>query len=177
MTRQDRYREDDPFFFPFALSPFTLLRRFFGSDIAEMVGEMERRRAPGGRTSSEATTWAPRIDVVQQGSELIVRADLPGVNPDDVTVDVNEDGLTIAGERRQERKEERDGVYRIERSYGSFFRVIPLPEGAMTDQANAAFRDGVLEIKMPAPPEQVSRGRRLQISRGEGESKSQTGSK
>jgi HSP20 family protein len=117
--------------------------------------------------------------VIQQGSELIVRADLPGVNPEDVTVDVSEDGLTIAGERREERREERNGVYRMERSYGSFYRVVPLPDGAMTDQANATFKDGVLEIRMPAPPEQVSRGRRLQISRGDqasSESKNQAAS-
>jgi HSP20 family protein len=57
-------------------------------------------------------------------------------------------------------------VYRSERSYGSFRRVIPIPEGAMTDQAKANFKDGVLEITIPAPPEQVRRGRRLEISEG-----------
>ena len=62
---------------------------------------------------------------------------------------------------------ERVGVYRIERTYGAFYRVIPLPDGAMTDRATATFRDGVLEIRMPAPPEQVSRGRRLEVSRGD----------
>jgi HSP20 family protein len=178
MMRRDRYTiDDDPFFFPFALSPFTLLRRFFGRDIAEMMGEVDRDRTWGNQTSS--APWTPRVDVMQQGSELIVRADLPGVNPDDVTVDVSEDGLTIAGERREERREERNGVYRMERSYGSFYRVVPLPDGAMTDQANATFKNGVLEIKMPAPPEQVSRGRRLQISRGDqasNESKNQAAS-
>lgn len=177
MVRRDPYTIDDPFFSSFALSPFTLLRRFFGRDIAEMMGEVDRDRTQGSRTSS--ATWIPRVDVIQQGSELIVRADLPGVNPEDVTVDVSEDGLTIAGERREERREERNGVYRMERSYGSFYRVVPLPDGAMTDQANATFKDGVLEIRMPAPPEQVSRGRRLQISRGDqasSESKNQAAS-
>ena len=68
------------------------------------------------------------------------------------------------GERKREHEEERDGVYRSERSYGSFYRVIPLPEGAITEQANANFRDGVLEITMPAPP--ASKGRRLEITEG-----------
>ena len=76
------------------------------------------------------------------------------------------DAITIQGERRSEHQEEREGVYRSERSYGSFYRVVPLPEGAMTDQAKATFNNGVLEITMPAPPEQVTRGRRLEISEG-----------
>ena len=76
------------------------------------------------------------------------------------------EALTIQGERRREQEEERGGVYRSERSYGSFKRVIALPEGAITDQAKATFRDGVLEITMPAPPEHVTRGRRLEITEG-----------
>ena len=83
---------------------------------------------------------------------------------------------TDVSQRKLLAREERNGVYRIERSYGSFYRVVPLPDGAMTDQANATFKDGVLEIKMPAPPEQVSRGRRLQISRESSESKNQAAS-
>jgi HSP20 family protein len=83
---------------------------------------------------------------------------------EDVTVDLTDDSVCIQGERKQEREEEREGYYRSERSYGSFCRVIPLPEGAMTDQAKANFKDGVLEITMPAPPE--SKGRRLEIAEG-----------
>jgi HSP20 family protein len=87
------------------------------------------------------------------------------VNPDDIAVDVSDDAITISGERHQEHKEERGGVYRFERNYGLFYRMIPLPDGAMADRATASFKDGVLEITVPAPPEQVSRGRRLEISR------------
>jgi len=119
-------------------------------------------RAQSG-TEVETFTWAPRVDVHQRNNELVVRADLPGIKKDDITVDVTDDAITIQGERHQEDQEERGGVYRSERSYGSFYRMIPLPEGAITDQAKATFRDGVLEIRMPAPPEQVTRGRRLEI--------------
>ena len=73
--------------------------------------------------------------------------------------------ITISGERKQEHVEEKGSVYRFERTYGAFHREIPLPEGAIADQAKAAFKDGVLAITVPAPPEQVSRGRRLEISR------------
>ena len=107
--------------------------------------------------------WAPQLEVFQRTNELVIRADLPGMKKDDVTVDVTEDGIMISGERKQEHEEEKGGVYRSERSYGSFCRVVPLPQGAMADQAKATFKDGVLEITMPAPPEQVTRGRRLEI--------------
>jgi HSP20 family protein len=112
----------------------------------------------------EWEAWTPTIDVFQRDNELVVRADLPGLKKDDVTVDVTEDSITIRGERKREHEEKREGVYRSERSYGSFARVIPLPEGTITDQAKAGFENGVLEITMPAPPEQVTRGRRLEIT-------------
>ncbi len=102
--------------------------------------------------------------MLQRNNELVIRADLPGLSKDDVKVDVTEDAVTIQGERKREHEEEKGGVYRSERSYGSFSRVIALPEGAMTDQAKASFKDGVLEITMPAPPEAVTRGRKLEIT-------------
>src|SRR5690606_33993477 len=79
--------------------------------------------------------FGPDIDVFQRGNELIIRADLPGMKKDDIQVDVTEDSISIQGERKREYEEERDGVYRAERSYGRFSRVIPLPEGTITDQA------------------------------------------
>ena len=72
--------------------------------------------------------------------------------------------MTIQGERKREFEEERDGVFRSERSYGSFRRVVPMPEGAKSDQAKAKFRDGVLEITGPAPT--TATGRRLTIEDG-----------
>ncbi|MGH9769840.1 MAG: Hsp20/alpha crystallin family protein [Blastocatellia bacterium] len=102
--------------------------------------------------------WSPQIEVFKRGGQFIVRADLPGLKKDDVKVDVTDDAITIQGERKQEHQEEREGWHRSERSYGSFFRSIPLPEGINVDEAKASFRDGVLEIAMPAP--QVEERRR-----------------
>jgi HSP20 family protein len=112
---------------------------------------------------SKLEEWAPNIEVFHRNNELVVRADLPGLTKDDIKVDVTEDRITLQGERKREHEEEKEGVYRSERSYGSFYREIPLPEGTITDQAKANFKDGVLEITMPTPPEQVRRGRRLEI--------------
>jgi HSP20 family protein len=155
---------------PVLMSPFTLLQRFFMDDIPDLFGEFG---ISGGSRSrprdmgADRLAWVPKIDVTQRGNDLIVRADLPGIKPDDVVVEISDDAITISGERQQEHEEDRGSVYRFERTYGSFFRTIPLPEGAIADQAKATFKDGVLEITVPAPPEQVSRGRRLEIAHGD----------
>lgn len=152
-------------------SPFALFDHF--ADEMDRVfddfgfGRLSRPRSRGwlGSTASGESFWAPEIEVSQRNSELVVRADLPGMKKDDVSIDVSENAITISGERRQEHKTERGGVFQSERSYGSFYRTIPLPEGAMTDQAKATFKDGVLEVTMPAPPHST-RGRRLEITEG-----------
>ena len=120
----------------------------------------------GSTTGSNATVWSPEIEVYQRNNELVIRADLPGLKREDVTVDITDNAITLQGERRQENESERGGIYRSERSYGSFYRQIALPEGTMTDQAKAIFKDSVLEITVPAPPDQVTRGRRLEITEG-----------
>ena len=112
--------------------------------------------------SGELMTWAPRVDVTQHKDELVLRVDLPGVEKADVKVKVAEDTITIYGERHREQDEQRDGVYRTERTYGAFYRTIALPAGAITDQAAASFTNGVLEIRMPAAPS--ADGRPLEIA-------------
>lgn len=164
---------------PVFMSPFAMLQRFFTDDLTRMFDQLGAPRDPGraapGQNRADLGAWAPQIDVVQRGNELVVRADLPGIDPDDVAVEIGEDAITISGERRQEQIEERNGVYRVERAFGAFFREIPLPEGAIADQAKASFKDGVLEITVPAPPAQVSRGRRLEINREGEQGRARTG--
>ena len=116
--------------------------------------------------------WAPAIDVFQRGNDLVIRADVPGLSKDDIAVDIADDQLTVRGERRHDHEEERDGVFRSERSYGSFCRVIPLPQGAIADSAKATFNNGVLEIVLQAPSFDVRRGRRVEIKEGASEQKS-----
>jgi HSP20 family protein len=144
-------------------SPFRALQRMADQmdRMFDDFGFGHRWARPAWR-ETRAEMWAPDIDVFQKNNEVTIRADLPGLKREDVSVDITEDSVSIQGERKVEREEEREGYYRSERSYGSFCRVIPLPEGAITDQAKANFHDGVLEITIPAPP--VPTGRRLEIA-------------
>jgi len=108
--------------------------------------------------------WAPRVEAFQKRDRFIVRADLPGLKKDDVQVDVTDNAITIHGERREEHQEEREGYFHSEREYGQFYRTIPVPEGVITDSAQASFKNGVLEVSMQAPPAEATRGRRLEIT-------------
>jgi HSP20 family protein len=147
------------------VSPFRSFQRM-ADEMDRMFDEFgfgSRWLSPFSRQSG-ADMWAPQIDVFQKNNELTIRADLPGLKREDVTVDITDQAVCIQGERKHEREEDREGYYRSERSYGSFYRTIPLPEGAITEQAKASFKDGVLEITMPTPP--ASQGRRLEITEG-----------
>jgi HSP20 family protein len=108
--------------------------------------------------------WQPQIETFQRGDQYVIRVDLPGMNRDDVTVEVGDDQVIIQGERRDEREEQGQGFYRSERSYGRFYRTVQLPEGSLADSAEASFRNGVLEITITAPPREVTRGRRIEIA-------------
>jgi HSP20 family protein len=157
-------------------TPFRMLERLadeidgvfddFGVGRSWFPSRLRHGPRPGAQSGASASVWVPAIDIHQQNHEFVVRADLPGLKKDDVCIDITDQDITLSGERRQEQETKHEGVYRSERSYGSFRRTIPLPEGAIADQATATFKDGVLEIKMPAPPEQVTRGRRLEIKEG-----------
>jgi HSP20 family protein len=135
----------------------------FGRGLPTLFGK--REFAPRGFAEASQGLWSPEIEVFERGGQLVVRADLPGLTKDDVKVDVRADSLIIQGERRQEREENEEGFYRSERSYGSFYRSIPLPEGVEDDDVKASFRDGVLEVTMPAPQGQ-QRSRRIEIGEG-----------
>lgn len=106
--------------------------------------------------------WAPQVEVLQEPNAVVLRADLPGLKPDDVNVSVDNDVLTISGERKQEQREEREGYFRSERSYGTFHRAFTLPDAADEDKISASFKDGVLEITIPLAAEK-ERGRKIKV--------------
>ncbi len=122
------------------------------------------QREPRRSATDVQALWTPQIETFQRGDRFIVRADLPGMKKEDVDIELTDDSLTIEGERREEQEEDRGGYYRSERTYGHFYRVVPLPEGAITESAKANFDNGVLEVTIQAPPREVSRKRKLEIS-------------
>jgi HSP20 family protein len=149
-----------------AATPFEFMRRF-GEEMDKLVGDFDFGRGwlpPALARGAGAGLWVPEIEMFEQNGELIVRADLPGLTKDDVNIEIDNDAITIEGERRSEQKENREGFYRTERSYGKFYRRLPLPDGVEAENANATFRDGVLEITMDAPKRVESKPRRVAIS-------------
>jgi HSP20 family protein len=107
--------------------------------------------------------WTPTIEILTKKDRLIVRAEIPGVNPAEVKVELVEGLLTIKGERRKEVIDEKEGFYKSERLYGQFLRTIPLPEGAIDEEAKATFTNGVLEVIVPIPPYAPPKAKTLKI--------------
>lgn len=148
-------------------SPWELMRRM-SEEMDQLFESLGGRRAtPAGRQrggmelGTAAPLLVPHIEVQQRGNELVVKADLPGLRPEDINVAVDRGVLTISGERRQEEREEREGFIRSEISYGTFYRTIPLPDGADEGRVAATFRNGVLEITIPVSEREA--GRKVQV--------------
>ena len=98
------------------------------------------------------------------GNEFVIRADVPGMARTDLSVEIGDEALTIQGERKHEEREEKEGAFWSERSYGSFSRVVPLPPGAISESAKATFTNGVLEVVVQSPSQDARRGRKVDIS-------------
>jgi Molecular chaperone (small heat shock protein) len=100
----------------------------------------------GGRMTME---WSPRVDVLENNDSYILRAELPGVNKNDVKITLRDNILTIKGEKKQEKEEKDVNFHRTERMYGSFERSFTLPSGVKNDKIDATYKDGVLTITLP----------------------------
>jgi HSP20 family protein len=127
---------------PFAV--FTRLAPEFAEFFGDTAWPMFRARA-----RTEAMPWSPNIDVFEKEDRLIARVDLPGTKKEEVKVEVVDGWLAISGERKHEMNEEKENFYRREREYGTFYRALPLPEGAKVEEVKAVFDNGVLEVTVP----------------------------
>jgi HSP20 family protein len=107
--------------------------------------------------------WNPQVDVFQKENRLVTKIDLPGLKKEDVKVEVTDGHLAISGERRREQEEKEKEFYRCEREYGSFYRVVPLPESIKLEDVNATFTDGVLEVSVPLPAKTQPAVKRVEI--------------
>lgn len=153
----------------FTASPFELMRRF----TEEMDHAFESFGLSQGFAGNEMNMWRPPIEVLHREGNLVVRAELPGLSKEDVKVEMTDNGLIIQGERKREREEDSDNFYRSERSYGRFYRLIPLPEDANVEQVRAQFNNGVLEVLVPVP-ERTTNRREIQIESGDLQSQAAT---
>jgi HSP20 family protein len=132
---------------PFTRDVDRLFDAFFG-------GERESRR------------WVPQMDLVEAEDHFVLKADLPGLAEGDVSIEVQDNTLTISGERKAEHESSERGWYRIERSFGSFSRSLTLPDGVNADGIEARFDRGVLVVRIPKPEER--KPRRVEIRAGAG---------
>jgi HSP20 family protein len=101
--------------------------------------------------------WIPAMDLVETEGDFILRADLPGLSDEDVHVQLEDNVLTVSGERKAEHEERKEGYYRVERAFGKFSRSLTLPEGVDAEAVAANFNNGVLEVRIPKPEERKPR--------------------
>ena len=154
----------DPFGF-LDENPFSLLRR--------MQREINRAvTQSGGNSDTTLSAWTPPVEVSYNNGNLVVSAELPGLSEKDVKIEVNNDVLSIEGERRVEEEKTEGGVHLTERRYGRFYRAIALPDGADVQNAKADFQNGVLRITVPVQEMQQNQ-RQIPIQTS-GSSQSQT---
>ena len=116
------------------------------------------------RDTSGVQRWVPAMDLTEADDHFVLRADLPGLGEDDVSIEIQDDTLTISGERKTEHEERTGGWYRVERSFGRFSRSLSLPEGVDADAVSAEVDKGVLEVRIPKPAER--KPRRVAIKAG-----------
>jgi len=95
--------------------------------------------------------WTPSVDLIRRDDSLVLRADIPGIEPDEVKIEVEDDVLTVSGEHSEETEEKKERYMRRERRYGSFSRSMVLPRGVMAEDIEAATENGVLEVTIPIP--------------------------
>jgi HSP20 family protein len=110
--------------------------------------------------------WIPAMDLVETGEDFVLRADLPGLSESDVNIELEDNVLTISGERKSEHEERKEGYYRVERSHGQFSRSLTLPDGVDPDGVRATFDRGMLEVRIPKP--EARKPRKVAISVGGG---------
>ena len=164
-----------------ALSPFR------GRGFYDVHGEMNRlfdemfgglaRRSGGRQGDGGADSWSPALDVLHEDGDVMVRAELPGVKPEDVDITLSRGVLTISGQRKAEAERQGQGYYVRERRYGSFRRSLVLPEGIDESKINARYENGVLEVRISGAAA-VQEPKKIQIESAgdEGSTNGQTGS-
>jgi HSP20 family protein len=159
-------------------TPFSLMRRMAedmdrlfedfgfglpGFAVAPILSGSSTPRRAGSPNTFQRGGWIPQIETFRKGDKLVLRADLPGLRKEDVSVEIEDGILTISGERSAEDVEDREGYFHSERSYGQFQRSLALPEGITSESCDATFKDGVLEVTIPVPKQAERSAKKVTI--------------
>ena len=126
---------------------------------------------PGRSSESDLTTWAPAVDIQETENELVLKADLPGIEEKDIDVRIENSTLTIRGERKFEKQVNEDNYLRVERSYGSFSRSFSLPNTINTEAIHAEYKNGVLTVQMPKRAESKPKQVKVNVEATNGDKK------
>jgi HSP20 family protein len=121
------------------------------NEMGRWMGQLAGTVTPG---SGQSSTWLPSVDTWETENELVLSLDLPGISEDDIDIELQDNVLTVSGERQRTSEPSSERFYRFERRYGTFTRSVTLPQGVQEDAIRADYKDGVLEIRIPKPEEQ-----------------------
>jgi HSP20 family protein len=128
-------------------------------DLQRSINRLFEDASGSGSRETAINAWTPAVDIFEDENQFLIKAELPEVGRDDVKVSLNENMLSITGERRIENEEKREGYHRVERSYGQFYRSFTLPPNADAERISAQFKEGVLRLSIPkreeAKPKQI----------------------
>ncbi len=139
------------------------------AEMERMFDELERNfggmfyRPIRRRIRGRSTKRMPLVDIKDVGDNYLLEAELPGLKKEDIEIEVKDDRITLKGETKQEKKEEGEGYLRQERSFRSFYREIPIPENVKAEDAEASFKNGVLEVKLPKVEQKKLEGKKIDI--------------
>jgi HSP20 family protein len=137
------------------------------SEMNRLFNTFFEASTPGnGGTLGPTRPWIPAMDLVESEDDFVLRADLPGLSESDVKIELEDNVLTISGERKAEHEERKEGYYRVERASGSFSRSLTLPEGVNPEAVSARFDEGVLEVRVPKPEQRKPRKVAISVSGG-----------
>lgn len=118
----------------------------------DQIGARRNRLASNDESSNGIADWVPAVDIVEEKERFVLRADVPGVNPDDIDVSMEKGVLKVSGQRFEKVSEEAEGIKRLERTNGKFYRRFTLPETANTEEITATSVNGILEVVIPKQP-------------------------
>jgi HSP20 family protein len=135
-------------------------------ELAALQSEMSRFMGSAfGEGNGQQRTWVPAVDVWETEKEVVYAFDVPGISEDKISIELEDNALTVSGERERTKEISDERFYRFERRFGSFSRTIGLPQNVTEDQVQADYHDGVLEVRVTKP--ETPKPRRIEIGRGE----------